>query len=183
MNCNVINPLWIRLQAPSFHPLELFNKMTEIHSNIIIIKQSASMRLDKSYNNVWYKLRICSEVLFLKNIYQSVKNECCSPSTLSISNVNFSNKNIYQYITRANINSLVLNDAIWRHRSVSTLAQVMACCLIRWQQAITWTNIELPSKVFCGIYLRTISQVLMKLIHWDKVTLKCVINLGHHWFR
>ena len=35
-----------------------------------------------------------------------------------------------------------------------------------WQQAITWTNVDLSLKMFCGIYLRAISQdELMSLIH------------------
>ena len=61
--------------------------------------------------------------------------------------------------------------------------------LFAWRhQAITWTNIEL-SKVFCGIYLRAISQkVLINLIcslcwkitlltHWGRVTHICVGKL------
>ena len=49
---------------------------------------------------------------------------------------------------------------IWQHRYGSTLAQVMAWC-----QTITWTNVDLSSKVFCGIHLRPISQeVQMNLI-------------------
>ena len=39
--------------------------------------------------------------------------------------------------------------------------------IVAWQyQAITWTNVDLWSKVFCGIHLRAFSQeVLMNLIH------------------
>ena len=34
-----------------------------------------------------------------------------------------------------------------------------------WHQAITWTNVNLPSEVFCGIHLRASSQVHMNLIN------------------
>ena len=53
------------------------------------------------------------------------------------------------------VNSLV----IWWHRSGSTLAQVMACCLIAPSHYL-----NLSSKMFFGICLRTISpEVLMNL--------------------
>ena len=51
-------------------------------------------------------------------------------------------------------NSLWPSDAIWWHRSGSTLAQVMAC----WHQAITWTNVDLSSVRSSDIHLRAISQ-------------------------
>ena len=51
------------------------------------------------------------------------------------------------------INSLGPSDAIWRCRSGSTLAQVMACCL--WHQAITWTNVVLSSVRSIDIHMRT----------------------------
>ena len=36
----------------------------------------------------------------------------------------------------------------------------------QWHQDITWTNIDISSKVFCCIHLREISQeVLLNLIH------------------
>ena len=39
----------------------------------------------------------------------------------------------------------------------------MACGLMA--QAITWTNVDLSSEVFCGIHLKAIShEVLIKLI-------------------
>ena len=48
------------------------------------------------------------------------------------------------------------NDAIWRHRSGSTVAQVMACCLTAPSHYLNqcWLII----KGFCGIFLRTFSQ-------------------------
>ena len=56
------------------------------------------------------------------------------------------------------INSLWPSATIWLYRSGSTLASR--------HQAITWTNIDLSSKVFCGIHLGAISQkVYMNLIH------------------
>ena len=45
------------------------------------------------------------------------------------------------------------SDAIWRHRSGSTLAQ----WLVAWRhQAITWTNVDLSSVRSCSIHLRAI---------------------------
>ena len=45
---------------------------------------------------------------------------------------------------------------MWRHKSLSALVQGMACC--RQATIITWTNVELSSKVSCGVYLRGCSQ-------------------------
>ena len=50
----------------------------------------------------------------------------------------------------------------WLHRTGSTLAQVMACCLIALSHYLN--NIDFSSKVFCGIHLRAIWQeVLLNL--------------------
>ena len=54
------------------------------------------------------------------------------------------------------INSLGPSDAIWWQRSLSTLAQVMACCLKA--QAITWTNVDLSSVRSSDIHLGASSQ-------------------------
>ena len=53
------------------------------------------------------------------------------------------------------INSLWPSDATWDHRSGSTLAQVMACCLTAPRHT---TNVDFSSVRFCVIHLRTISQ-------------------------
>ena len=56
-------------------------------------------------------------------------------------------------------NSLWPNDAIWQHRSRSTLVQVMAWCLHAWRhQAITWTNVDWSSAKSNDIHIRAISQ-------------------------
>ena len=55
------------------------------------------------------------------------------------------------------VNSFWPSDAIWWHRSGWTLVQAMACCLM----AITSTNIDLSWKMFCGIYLRAISEKML----------------------
>ena len=63
-------------------------------------------------------------------------------------------------------NLLWPSDAIWRHRSGSTLAQVTACY---WRhQAITRTNLDLSSKLFYGIHLRAISQEALMDISCNK---------------
>ena len=71
----------------------------------------------------------------------------------------------------------VPGNSIWWHISGSTLIHVMACCL--WHQAITWTNVDLPSKTFCGIHLRAIWQeVLMNLIRnpCSKITISRLLS-------
>ena len=87
--------------------------------------------------------------------------------------------NGFQIECQVQNNSLWPSDAIRRHRSGSTLAQVMACCLtapshylnqcwlviskVLWHwsewrhQAITWTNVDLSSVRSCDIDLRAIS--------------------------
>ena len=48
-------------------------------------------------------------------------------------------------------NSLWPSDTIWRHRSMSTLAQVMACCLTTKPSPDTWTNVDLSPATSHGI--------------------------------
>ena len=67
------------------------------------------------------------------------------------------------------INSLWPSDAIWWHRSGSTLVQVMAWC--RTAQAITWTNVDLSSVRSICIHLRAISQEIPQL-SITKISLK-----------
>ena len=55
-------------------------------------------------------------------------------------------------------NSLWPSDAMWRQRSGSTLAQVMACCLT----AITWTNVDWSSVKSSDIHIRAISQEMLQ---------------------
>ena len=101
------------------------------------------------------------------------------------------------------INSLWPSDAIWRQRSGSRLAQVMACCLT--PHAITWTNVDRSSVKSSDIHIRAISQEMPQpsiikislkitylkfhsnfpwakelIFHWS-LFLKAWIN--HHWFR
>ena len=63
------------------------------------------------------------------------------------------------------------SDAIWCHRTWSTLVQVMAC----WHQIIICTNVDLSSMRSCGIHLRAISQERLKISMLD-ISLK-IINL------
>ena len=70
---------------------------------------------------------------------------------------------------RLNIISLWPSDAIWRHRSGSTLAQVMACCLMA------------PSHYLNQCWL-VISEIhssisIFRLTHWGRVTHICVNEL------
>ena len=75
------------------------------------------------------------------------------------------------------IYSLRPTDAIWRHRSGSTLAQVIAW----WHQAITWTNVNLSSVRSSGIHLRAISweipQPLFTKVGLKITYLKLIWNL------
>ena len=54
--------------------------------------------------------------------------------------------------TSCKINTLCPIDTIWRHRSGSTLVQVMASCLTK-HQAITWTNHDFSLMKLYGIHL------------------------------
>ena len=54
-----------------------------------------------------------------------------------------------------NFNTLWPSDAIWWHRSVLTLARITACSW--WQQAITWSNVDLSSVGSTEICLWAIS--------------------------
>ena len=77
------------------------------------------------------------------------------------------------------VNSLWPSDAIWQHRSGSTLAQVMACCLMAPSHYLNqfWSLVT-----YCGIHLRAVSQEILKipimdmslkitnLTHWGRVT-------------
>ena len=65
------------------------------------------------------------------------------------------------------LNSSRTNDAICRHRSGSTLAQVMACCLTA--PVITWTNVDLSSNKSHEIHLRTLSWEDLKQCCWNTV--------------
>ena len=58
---------------------------------------------------------------------------------------------IYCIVAELLLNLLWLIDAIWLHRSGSTLVQVMTCCLM----ALMLTY---PQKRFCGVHPRPISQ-------------------------
>ena len=62
---------------------------------------------------------------------------------------------------RITINTLWPNDGISRHRSGSTLAQVMACCLMS-PSHYTRTNVDLSSVRSNGIRRRAISQEIPK---------------------
>ena len=80
------------------------------------------------------------------------------------------------WMTVTLFNSLWPNDAIQRHRSGSTLPQVMANA---WQhQAITWTNVDLSSVRSCIIHLRTLSKEALK-VPISKASLKIEFSKLH----
>ena len=60
------------------------------------------------------------------------------------------------------VNSLWPNDAIWQYKSVSTLAQVMACCLTAPSHYLCQCWLLISD--LCGIHLRAISQRVAKLL-------------------
>ena len=64
-------------------------------------------------------------------------------------------------------NLLWPNDALWRHKSRSTLAQVMAWC-----QATTWTSAELSSVSSSGIQLSVIWPAIIHPSSTTKINLK-----------
>ena len=64
---------------------------------------------------------------------------------------------------RKQLNSMWPSNAIWRHRSGSTLVQVMACCLMAPSHYLN--QCWLSSNAFCGIHLTVMSQeVFINLI-------------------
>ena len=75
-------------------------------------------------------------------------------------------------------------DTIWGHISGSTLAPVMACCLITPSHALSqhWLTITWS----CGIHLKEISQQMLKIYllgilnYWFKIT---VISPGNQWVK
>ena len=53
----------------------------------------------------------------------------------------------------------------WFHNHCA-ISRFIEPCRTWWHQAITWSNVDLPSKVSCGIHMRAISQgMFMNLIH------------------
>ena len=71
------------------------------------------------------------------------------------------------------VNSLWPSDAIWRHRSGSTLARVNACDA--WQhQVITKTNVDFSSVRFSDNHLRAFSQEMPKPT-LTKISLKIIL--------
>ena len=74
------------------------------------------------------------------------------------------------------INSLWPSDAIWRHGSGSTLAQVMACCLTAPSHYLN--HVDLSSMRSYDIFLRTISQE-MPLPSITKIRLKITYMKFH----
>ena len=78
--------------------------------------------------------------------------------------------NYHQYC----ITLLWASDAIRRQITGSTLAQVMACCLMvpsRFQ-----TNVDLSSARPCGIYLQAILQDMLKLTLWRQCVNLCQLQ-------
>ena len=78
------------------------------------------------------------------------------------------------------INSLRPSDPIWRHKSGSTLTQVMACCLTapsHYMNQVDLSSVrssgihhDFPLLGFCGIHMRTIS-------HWMPPLLFSIMSL------
>ena len=66
---------------------------------------------------------------------------------------------IYWY---AAVNLLWSLDTIWRHRSRSTWAQVMACCLTALSHCLYQCSHIINSIMLCGIRLTTILQELLR---------------------
>ena len=57
-------------------------------------------------------------------------------------------------IQHLKVNSFLPSDAEWQQIWVN---------IAWWHQAITWTNVDLSSKVSCGIHPRIISQKMLKI--------------------
>ena len=82
------------------------------------------------------------------------------------------------------------SDAILWHRSGSTLAQVMSCCLMapslylnqcwRLKSEVLWHS---SVSNFTASAQATILRDGVFLTHWGLVMHNCINKLGHHWFR
>ena len=81
--------------------------------------------------------------------------------------------NELQLTTRVEINPIIHYGPVKPYGHADLGQHWLKQWLVAWQyQAITWTNVDLSSKVFCGIHLGAISQeVLMNL------TITCVWRL------
>ena len=79
------------------------------------------------------------------------------------------------YVNQCPVNSSWPGDACcdvaWRHRSESTLAQVMACCLMSPSHFLSWTNVDLSSVKY--ILLGAISQQITQP-PTSKISLKII---------
>ena len=53
----------------------------------------------------------------------------------------------------------------------------MACCLMWWHQAITWTKVDFSLARFCGIFLRAILQVLFCIMSLKFIISKLLPHL------
>ena len=80
--------------------------------------------------------------------------------------------------TGESFNSLWPGNAIWQRRCGSTLAQVMACCLIAPSHYLT--NIDLSSLSTCGIQLWAILQEMRKIYILDTSFKKIDLILQAH---
>ena len=133
------------------------------------------------------KLTRCSPRIFLKpDLYKIrlVNNISNHKFTLLVWSFHYT---AILYAIMEDLNSLWPRDPVWQHSSGSTLA----CCLMT--PSHYWTNVDIHVlHLFCGIYLRAISQkVLMNLIpntttsprdQWVKSPDECtnLVKPGHY---
>ena len=59
------------------------------------------------------------------------------------------------------LNSMWFSDSTWRHRSGSTMFQIMVGAW--WHQAISWTNVDLSSVGSHGLYMRAVSWEMVRI--------------------
>ena len=87
-------------------------------------------------------------------------------------------------IGKISFDSLWHSNAIWRHRSVSTFAQVMACC--QTAPSITWTNTDYSSVKSCAIHLRAISLEILNILYtwvWKLLIWITSASPGGQWVK
>ena len=69
------------------------------------------------------------------------------------------------------------SDGIWCHRSGSTVAHVMACA---WRhQAISWTSVDLSSKVLCRIHPNAVSLGVHMILICNMCVEITLLNFYH----
>ena len=91
----------------------------------------------------------------------------------------------YRYLHISSFNSLWPNDAIWRHRTWSTLAQVMTCCLMAPSHYLSQRWLIFSNVMTSYIHQRAVSQETPppSIMMFLEIFLMILSTISQHWFR